>query len=217
MHALLHSVPPTLQQATADLHLHRRLLDTHGQVWVSHLWGHCSFLLGPGVHKVLLIPSKSLFPQSYVSSGSSMVEFNGNLNLEGLCHTQVCCPQSPCPCDSPRLACTSTGDTQTQFCLSLCGVSGSWWAQGLLELSEHLWQVWGLILNAILPLLPYCRGFSALGHGVFPHSRSSALQPPLQHCAATASVTLCRRQGSRQSPRQISAQRQNGCLKRPYR
>ena len=43
------------------------------QVWVSLLWGHCSFLLGPGVHKVLFVPSKSLFPQSCVSSGSSMV------------------------------------------------------------------------------------------------------------------------------------------------
>ena len=52
MHALLHSVPPTLQQATADPCLCRRLLDTHRQVWVSLLWGHCSFLLGPGAHKV---------------------------------------------------------------------------------------------------------------------------------------------------------------------
>ena len=26
------------------------------------LVGHCSFLLGPGVHKVLFVPSKSLFP-----------------------------------------------------------------------------------------------------------------------------------------------------------
>ena len=25
--------------------------------------GHCSFLLGPGAHKVLFLPSKSLFPQ----------------------------------------------------------------------------------------------------------------------------------------------------------
>ena len=41
----------------------------------SLLWGHCSFLLGPGVHKVLFVPSKSLFPQSCVSSGGSMVEF----------------------------------------------------------------------------------------------------------------------------------------------
>ena len=42
-----------------------------------------------------------------------------------------------------------TGDTQTQFCLSLCRVSGSWFAQGLFEPSEGLWWVWGLILNAI--------------------------------------------------------------------
>ena len=34
---------------------------------------HCSFLLGPGMHKVLFVPSKSLFPQSCVYSSSSMV------------------------------------------------------------------------------------------------------------------------------------------------
>ena len=85
---------------------------------------------------------------------------NGDLLQEGLCHTQVCCTQSPCPCGRPLLTRTSAGDTQTQFWLSLCGVSGSWWAQGLFEPSEHLWQVWGLILNAILPLLPSCWGFS---------------------------------------------------------
>ena len=73
MHALLHSVPPTLQQATTDPHLHQRLLDTHRQVWVNLLCGHCSFLLGPGAHKVLFVPSKSLFPQSCVSSGSSVL------------------------------------------------------------------------------------------------------------------------------------------------
>ena len=64
---------PSLQQATTDPHLCQRLLDPHGQVWVSLLWGHCSFLLGPGMHKVLFVPSKSLFPQSCVSSGGSMV------------------------------------------------------------------------------------------------------------------------------------------------
>ena len=37
------------------------------------LWGYCSFLLGPGAHKVLFVPSKSLFPQSCVSSGGSVV------------------------------------------------------------------------------------------------------------------------------------------------
>ena len=79
---------------------------------------------------------------------------NGDLLQEGSRHTQVCCTQSPCPCGRPLLTHTSTGDTQTQFWLSLCGVSGSWWAQGLFEPSEHLWQLWGLFLNMISPLLP---------------------------------------------------------------
>ena len=51
-------------------------LETPGHSWaslVSLLWGHYSFLLGPGAHKVLFVPSKSLFPQFCVSSGSSMV------------------------------------------------------------------------------------------------------------------------------------------------
>ena len=51
----------------------QRPLDTHGQVWVSLLWVHCSFLLGPGVYKVLFLPSRNLYPQSCVSSGGSMV------------------------------------------------------------------------------------------------------------------------------------------------
>ena len=51
---------------------------------------------------------------------------NGDLLQEGLCHTQVYCTQSPCPCSSPLLTHISTGDTQTQFCRSLCWVSGSW-------------------------------------------------------------------------------------------
>ena len=38
---------------------------------------------------------------------------NGDLVQEGLCHTQVCCTQSPCPCGSPQLTHASIGDTQT--------------------------------------------------------------------------------------------------------
>ena len=63
---------------------------------------------------------------------------SGNLLQEGLCHAQVYCTQSPCPCSSPLLTDTSTVDIQTQLCLSLCGISGSWCAQGLFEPSEHL-------------------------------------------------------------------------------
>ena len=99
---------------------------------------------------------------------------NGDLFQEGLCHTQVCCTQSPCPCSSPLLICTSSRDTQTQSWLSLCGVSGSWYTSGLFEPSEHLWRVWGLILNVIMPLS------FALGHGVSPQSCSITMQPPRQ-------------------------------------
>ena len=70
MKALLHALPLTLQQATTSA---RDSLDTHRQVWVSLFWGHCSLLLGPGVHKVLFVPSKILFPPSCVSSGGSML------------------------------------------------------------------------------------------------------------------------------------------------
>ena len=46
----------------------------------------------------------------------------------------------------------------------------------LLDPSKCLWQVWYLILNMISPLLPSCLGFSFHGHGVSPHTCSSAMQ-----------------------------------------
>ena len=68
-HALLHSVP-----LAVNPRVRQGVLGTHRQVWLSLLWGHCSFLLGPGAHRVLFVPSKSLFPQSCVSSGNSISE-----------------------------------------------------------------------------------------------------------------------------------------------
>ena len=110
---------------------------------------------------------------------------NGDLLQEGLFHTQVYCTQSPCPCSRPLLTHTFTGDTQTQFCLSLCGVSESWCTQGMFEPSERLWGLWGLILNVISSLLPSCWGFSfALGCGVSPQICSSTAQPLLQHLSS---------------------------------
>ena len=44
---------------------------------------------------------------------------NGNLLQEGLCHTQVCFIQSPCPCSSPLLTRTSAGDTHSSVSVSL--------------------------------------------------------------------------------------------------
>ena len=95
MHALLHSVPPTPQQATTDPCLRWRLLDTHKQIWVSPLWGHCSFLLGPGAQGPVC-PLQESISQSCVSSGSSMVGLMV-ISAVGLCHTHICSTQSPVP------------------------------------------------------------------------------------------------------------------------
>ena len=65
---LLYSVSLNPRQATVDPCLCQRLLDTHRRVWPSLLLGHCSFLLGPGVQKLLFVPSKCLFAQSCTSS-----------------------------------------------------------------------------------------------------------------------------------------------------
>ena len=97
----LQSVPPTIEQAIADPRLHRRLLDTHGCVCYSLLWGHCSFLLSPGVHKVLFVPSQSLSPQSCVSSGASTVELMATSSKRAYAIVRSAAPKSPCPCSRP--------------------------------------------------------------------------------------------------------------------
>ena len=105
MNAPLYSVHPTLQQASAEPHLCHELLD-------------CSFLLGPGVQKVCLFPPRVCFPV-LCKFWCLYDGVNGNLLQEGLCHTQVCCTQSPCPCSRPLLTHASVGDSWTS------GKSGS--------------------------------------------------------------------------------------------
>ena len=113
MHALLHSVPLTLQQATADPYFSERLLDTHGQVWVSLLRG--SLLLFPGsccTESFVCVLQESVFPvlcKFWRFYGG----VSGGLLQKRLRNTQVCCTQSPCPCGRPLLTRTSTGHTQT--------------------------------------------------------------------------------------------------------
>ena len=125
--ALLHSVPPNLQQATTGPHLQRRLPNIYGQVWVSLLWGHCSFLL-VRTRFCLCLP-RVCFPV-LCKFWRLYGEVNGDLLQKGLWHTQGCCPQSPC--GSSLLTCTSSGDTQTQFCLSL-------W---VLVCTRYVWALW---------------------------------------------------------------------------
>ena len=88
---------PCQQQAAADPCLCQRLLDTHQQVWVSLLWGYCSFLLGPDVHEVLFVHSKSLVSLVLCKFWLLCGGVNGDLLQEGLCYTQVCSTQSLCP------------------------------------------------------------------------------------------------------------------------
>ena len=97
VNALLHSVSPTLKQAAANPYLCQRLLDTHGQVWVSLLWGHWSFLLGPGAQKIFFVSSKSLFPQSCVSSVSSMVGLMVTSSKGAYAIPRSAAPRAPAP------------------------------------------------------------------------------------------------------------------------
>ena len=64
---------------------------------VSLLWGHSSFLLGLGVHKVLFVPSKSLFPQSCVTSRSSMVGLMVISSKKAYAIPRSIAPRAPAP------------------------------------------------------------------------------------------------------------------------
>ena len=95
--------------------------------------GHSQTSLGQSLEGSLLLSPASWCTQGFVCALQESVSpvlckfwqfyggVNGNLLQEGLCHIQVCCNQRPCLCSSPLTTHTSTGDTQTQFCLSLCG------------------------------------------------------------------------------------------------
>ena len=96
MYVLLHSVLPTLAQATPDPCVCWRLLDTHRQVWVSLLWGHCSFLLGPGAQGSVYAHQESN-SQSCVSSGSSVVGLMVTSSKRAYVTTKSAAPRAPVP------------------------------------------------------------------------------------------------------------------------
>ena len=115
----------TLQQATTDPRLRQRLLDTHRQVWVSLLWGHYSFLLGPAAHKVLFVPSKSLFPPSSVSSCHTAVELMATSSKRAYDIPRSAAPRAPAPAEAPWWP-LPLQETQIQFWLNLCRFPGPW-------------------------------------------------------------------------------------------
>ena len=98
--------------------------------------GHSRASLGQSLVRSVLLSPGSWCTQGFVCAlqeavSSVLCKFcrlyggvNGDLLQEGLCHKQVYCTQSPWPCSCALLTGNSAGDTQTQFCLSLCGVLG---------------------------------------------------------------------------------------------
>ena len=97
MHTLLHSVPPTLQQATTNPHLCQRLLDTHGKSG-SVSCGVIAPFSGVLVRTSFpLCPPRVCFPVLY-KFWQLCDGVNGDLLQEDLCHTHI---QSPCPYGRP--------------------------------------------------------------------------------------------------------------------
>ena len=191
-----HSCTATLTAPNPEAGHHQPTppLETPGHSWASlgqSLVG--PLLLSPGSQETqgsVCALQESIF-QSCVSPGSSVVELMVTSSKSAYAIPKSATPRAPVP-GGPLLTRTSTGDTQTQFCVSLCGVPGSWCAQVSSEPCKCLWRECHLILNMNSPLLPSCWGFSfALEHGVSPHSCSSAMQPLLQlYYLAGVSLTL---------------------------
>ena len=97
----------------------------HGPTPPPETPGHSQASLGQSLVVSLLLSPGSWCTQCFICALQESVSpvpykfwglyggVNGNLLQEGLCHTQVCCTQSPSPCSRPQLIHTSTGDTQT--------------------------------------------------------------------------------------------------------
>ena len=117
----------------AGHHQPTSLLETPGHSQASlgqSLVGSLLFSPGSWCTQGSVCAHQESISQSCVSSGSSVVGLMATsskrayaiLKSAAPSHTQVHCTQSPCPCSSPLPTHTSSGDTQTQFCFSLCGV-----------------------------------------------------------------------------------------------
>ena len=131
------------------------------------LWGQCFFLLGPGAHKVLFVSSKSVFPQSCVSSGSSMVGLMVTSSKRA-----YAIPKSAAPRSLSLQQATADPSLHRRHSNTVLSLWGPW----VLVSTRFVWTLWaslewGLILNSNSSLLPSCWAFSfTLGWGVSPYS-----------------------------------------------
>ena len=151
MQVLLHSVPLTLQQATAHLCLRpagdsRTFLVKSGSVSCGVIAPFSWVLMHTGFVYTLQESVSPVLCEFWWLNGG----INGDFLQEGLCHTQVHCTQGPCPCGWPLLTHISARDTQTLKGRSgLVSVGSPGAHKVLFEPSKHLWRIWSLILNAI--------------------------------------------------------------------
>ena len=95
-----------------------------------------SLLLSPGswCPQAFICALQESISQSSISSGSSMVRLMVTSSKRAYA-IPVSCTQSPCPCSSPLLFCTSAGDTQTQLSQSL-------WGLWVLVRTRLVWALW---------------------------------------------------------------------------
>ena len=155
MQALLYSVPPTLQKASVEPRLHQRLLATHRQVWVNLLLGHCSFLLVLVFTRFCLCPP-SVFPQSSVSSGSSMVGLMATSSKRA-----YAIPKSAAP-SAASSAAVNCWPVSTQETLKHCSVSVSLGSLGPGAHKVCLRRCWRKpkLERRPFPPPPHIKGFS---------------------------------------------------------
>ena len=111
---------------TATLSVPNPAAGHHQPTLLPETLGHSQVSLGLSLVGSLLLSPRSWCTQGFFcalqeSVSSVLCKFwhlsggvNGDLLQKSLCHTQVCCTQSPCPCSRPPPTCISIGDAQTQ-------------------------------------------------------------------------------------------------------
>ena len=139
MHALLHSLPPTLQQATTDPHLCWRLLDTQRWVRVS-LLGVLLFFAGFWCIQDSVFALQESFPHSYVRSDSSMVGLMGP-PPRGLM------PYSSLLCQEPLALWQSTADLYLHRRCSNTVLSQSLWGLWVRVHRRFVWALWASLVG----------------------------------------------------------------------
>ena len=110
---------------TAILHVPNPAADHCQPTCPPEISGHSQASLSQFLVKLLLLSPGFCFSQDFVCAIQESVSpvlckfwwlysgVNGNLLQESLCHTHLCCTQSPCPFSRPLLTRTSSGNTQT--------------------------------------------------------------------------------------------------------